>query len=331
MKVGGNARYFFDVHSVEDLKDAVRFIKDKDLPYYVLGHGSNVLASDDGFDGVVIKNHIGVKEIEFKNVTKEKVLVLVGAGMDWDTFVAGTVETCLCGLENLSHIPGTVGASPVQNIGAYGTDVSQTIKWVEVFDFETEELVQLTNTECEFEYRSSIFKKAKGKKYIVTKVAFLLSKTFKLNISYKDVSQFFIDYRRKNPTLQDVREAVIFIRTKKLPSVNTYGTAGSFFKNPIITAKKRDKLLKEYPQMPSYEVDERKFKIPAAWIMDHVCNLNGKREGGVGVYETQPLAVVNYGGATAKDVTKFIEMLKKEVKDKTGIELEMEVCELKNI
>ena len=326
MRVGGNARYFFDVKTLKELKDAVAFSKEKKLPFYVLGLGSNMLVSDDGYDGVIIKNSIDAGYIEYKNISKDDVLVIGGAGEDWDTLVKGTVFVGLYGLENLSYIPGTVGAAPVQNIGAYGTDVSKTIDWVEVYDTEIDEIVRLDNDECSFAYRNSVFKKAGGKKYIIVKVAFRLTKKGNLNTSYKDVEQYFLDNDVESPTLMDVRSAIIFIRKNKLPEIKDLGTAGSFFKNPIVDLDEYKELTKKYPEMPGFEVDDEHYKIPAAWLIDQVCHLKGDRDGDVGVYEKQALAIINYGSATTNDILKYVEKVRNVVREKTGIDLEMEVC-----
>ena len=328
MRVGGNARYFFDVKTLEELKEAVLFSKEKKVPFYILGQGSNLLVSDNGYDGVIIKNSIGAGYIEYKNISKHDVLVIGGAGEDWDTLVKGTVFVGLYGLENLSYIPGTVGAAPVQNIGAYGTDVSKTIYWVEVYDTESGNILQIDNDDCFFEYRNSIFKREEGKKYIIIKVAFRLTKKGVMNTSYKDVEQYFSSNNLESPSLIDVRDAIIFIRKNKLPDVEEVGTAGSFFKNPIIDLNERKVLLDKYPEAPSFEVDDSHYKIPAAWLIDHACHLKGDRDGNVGVYEKQALAIVNYGKATTNDILEYVEKIKKTVKEKTGIELEMEVCVL---
>ena len=278
------------------------------------------MINDEGYKGLVIK-------IDIKGVTGLK----VGAGENWDDFVSQCVKNGLYGIENLSGIPGTVGASLVQNIGAYGVEVKDVIESVEVFDTETLTTKILSNKDCNFGYRDSIFKKPKGKKYIITYVTFKLKKEGKLNIEYKDVKNYFIE-KGIIPTLQEVRKTILEIRKGKFPDLSKYGTAGSFFKNPIIKKEQYEKLLKEYPSIPHYEIytasggiDELNMKIPLAWILDNVCNIKGIRKGNVGVYEKQPLVLVNWGGATAQEVKKYAEEITILVKQKTGIDIEPEV------
>lgn len=321
-KIGGNALYFTVARTVGDIKKAVIFARDKKLPFFVLGGGSNIVVSDNGIQGVVIKNEIkGIEYTDANNVME----VQVGAGENWDVFVEETVKKELYGLENLSAIPGTVGAAPVQNIGAYGTEVKSSIKEVIAFNTETGELENFTNAECGFGYRDSIFKKLEGKKYIIISVVFLLDKKGHVDISYRDVKNFFESKQITNPTLKEVRNAIIEIRSRKLPDLRKYGTAGSFFKNPIITNTHYELLKKEYPLLPSYSVDEAHVKIPLAWILDNVCGFKGYKKENVGVYENQALVLVNFGNARAEEIKKLSQEIIFLVKEKTNIEVETEV------
>lgn len=333
-RTGGRARFFVEAESVGELAEAIRQSREDNLPYIILGEGSNVLARDDDFDGYVIRPL--VRGIEYRvvgsNPTAEPGTesnafeVVAGAGENWDGFVADTVSHGLSGIENLSWIPGTVGAAPVQNIGAYGVEVKDVISWVEVFDPENGETKKLSRDDCQFGYRTSIFKKPAGKNLIIVKVAFLLRHGAVPNISYKDVAAYFAEKDKNlSPSIEKVREAVIEIRQKKLPDIASLGTAGSFFKNPIISKDIYENLVKNYPGLPAFEVDEKFVKIPLAWVLDKVCGLNGYREGEVGLFQTQPLAVVNFGKAEAKEIVAFAEKISKIVKDKTNIEIEWEV------
>lgn len=323
MRVGGSARYFFEVGSREQLPFAVEFAQSKELPILVIGGGSNILVSDEGFAGVVIK--MGIEGVEYKNLSETFVEVSAGAGMIWDTLVSDTVALGLRGLENLSSIPGTVGACPVQNIGAYGIQVAEYIDRVEVLNIETMEYETLSSVDCQFGYRDSIFKKDAGKRYIIVGVIFILSKDAPLDITYRDVSAYFETKKITSPTQLQVRDAIVGIRAAKLPDVTELGTAGSFFKNPIISVSSHEKLMEQYPDMPGYPALDGEVKIPAAWIIEHVCQLKGKRFGQVGVYDNQALAVVNYGGASSTQVRKVVEEILSSVKEKTGITLELEV------
>lgn len=336
-RIGGKAKSFIKVSSLEELKEAVAFAKENKLPILVLGSGSNVLVSDNGFSGLVIQ--IAIQGIEYsvsKNENSnenneslrnggEVVRVTAQAGVLWSDLVKETVERGLFGLENLSGIPGTVGAAPIQNIGAYGTELEDTFASLKVFDIETMSLRTFSKEESKFGYRDSIFKKKGGEKFIVTEITVELKKSGPVNISYPDLAKFFAG---KNPTeisALDIHKAVLQIRKEKLPDPFEIGTAGSFFKNPIIPKTQFIEIQKKFKDMPFFPTDPELVKIPAGWLLDKVCNLKGYRKGKVGTYPKQALALVNYGGASAKEVTEFAKMIQDMVKEKTGIELEWEV------
>ncbi len=319
LKVGGNAKFLVVVQSEEEVKSAFDFAEKESLPKFLLGGGSNILFSDEDFEGVVIKNEI--KGIELKDLGGE-VLVSCGGGENWDDLVAFCVSNGLYGLENLSGIPGTVGASPVQNIGAYGTEVKDTIFDVTFFDPKTKDFKKISNKESKFSYRDSIFKnELKG--VFVTKVSFILKKEGTLNISYKDLESFFKE--KKEISLLSVRDAVLLIRSKKFPDLNIYGTAGSFFKNIILEKEKAQSFLKQFPEAPFFVIDEKTIKIPTGFILDKICGLKGFREGNTGLFEHQSLVLVNFGGANAKEIFDFKEKIKKIVYEITGLQIEEEV------
>lgn len=324
-KIGGKAKFFVKIKNTEELKKAVNFTKEKNLPFFVLGCGSNLLINDKGYDGLVIKNEI--KGITFEEVSSGIIRVVVGAGEKWDDLVKKTVECGLWGIENLSGIPSTVGAASVQNIGAYGVEVKNIIDFVEVFDTKNGEVKKLTANQCEFGYRQSIFKKEKGKKFIVMSVSFILKKTGKADFEYKDMQKYFGDKKIQKPSLIEIRKATLLIRKSKLPDLKHYGTAGSFFKNPIIKKERADKLLKKYPllSIPVSKIDFEYVKISAAYLLDNICGYKGIRKGGVGVYENHTLVLVNYGDGKAKEVKNLAEEMQKCIKEKTGIILEPEV------
>lgn len=322
-RTGGLARWFCHVRSVEDLKEAVVFAKEKKLPFFVLGGGSNLLVSDDGFPGVVIKMEIG--GVTFEEKENDTVNVTAGAGENWDAFVAGTVSRGLVGLENLSLIPGSVGATPVQNVGAYGREVKDVILEVEAFDTETCEIKKFSPEECQFGYRDSFFKHPEGKKNIITRVTFALQKNAALKTDYKDVQEYFLKHNITTAHVSDVRDAIVAIRTAKLPDIREYGTAGSFFKNPIISRELAEEVHEKYPDIPLYPAGPDTKKISAGWLLDRACGLKGAEEGNVGTYKNQALVIVNHGDATTKEVLEFAESLQGQVKNKTGITLEFEV------
>lgn len=320
-KIGGPGRFFCRISNEAELVEAVKFAHDKKLSIFVIGGGSNILVNDRGFGGLVIKMEMrGMEKIANNN----QVIISVGAGEIWDDFVAYAVEQGLYGVENLSSIPGTVGASPVQNIGAYGMEVSQTICNVRALDTESMSFVELTNKECLFSYRDSLFKKNKGR-YIVTRVDFVLNQKGKVNTEYREVREYFANKNVATPTLVEVREAVIDIRRRKLPDWKVWGTAGSFFKNPIISADQFAELAKKYPGIPGFPENDGRVKVSLGWILDKVCNVRGRRVGKAQVYEKQALVLVTEPGATSEEVFALAKELMNCVKEKTGITIEGEV------
>lgn len=323
-KIGGPARFFCLVKDEDELIKAVEFANEKGLRILVLGGGSNVLVSDDGFDGLVVK--MEVKGMEVANVPSNKstVFLKVAAGEPWDGFVDHAVSKGFYGAENLSAIPGTVGAAPVQNIGAYGVEVGQIIKSVRAYDLKTSKFLELTNEECKFGYRDSIFKQEKGR-YVITSVVFELKKEGKLNMEYKDIKEFFAKIADSVVTLESLREAIIKIRAGKLPDWSKWGTAGSYFKNPTISEGQFIELKSKYADLPGFPDGNGNVKVSLGWILDKICNARGLTIGNAGVYENQALVLVAKPGAKAREVVALSERLMNEVKEKTGIEIEAEV------
>jgi len=321
LRLGGAARFFVSVSSVLELREALAFAKEKTLPIFILGGGSNTLFTDEGWTGLVIQMKIFGRTYEEGSGGDAR--VIVGAGEVWDQLVEETVTLGLWGLENLSRIPGTVGASPVQNIGAYGVEVKDVIDWVEVLDKETNELHIFSTQECAFAYRDSFFKHREGKKYIVTRVAFRLSTYPIPKLEYKDLRDFF--GTRTDMSVKEVREAVHAIREKKFPELTEYGTAGSFFKNPIIHKNLLPSLEAWFQTpVPSYEVGGEHVKVPLGWMLERM-NWKGRREGHVGCWENQSLVLVHYGNGTASELILFANKIVKEVKEKTTINIVPEV------
>ncbi|MFA6315424.1 MAG: UDP-N-acetylmuramate dehydrogenase [Candidatus Paceibacterota bacterium] len=320
--LGGPARFFCRVETEDQLLEAVEFANKKKLPILILGGGSNVLISDSGYAGLVIK--IEIMGIDWQYDNDGDVIVNVRAGENWDEFVKQTVDRGLYGLEALSAIPGTVGAAPIQNIGAYGVDVANHIEKVRALDMNTLKYVYLSKDECQFGYRDSIFKKRKGL-YIVSSVVFKISKSGRVKMNYADVKEYFATKQITDPTLVEVRQAVIEIRHNKLPDWTKWGTAGSFFKNPIITAEHFDKLKTKYPGLVGFSDKDGKVKVSLGWILEHVCNVKGVLVGNVGTYKKQALVLVTKPGATSSEVVAFAKNLMNEVKEMTDIDVEVEV------
>jgi UDP-N-acetylmuramate dehydrogenase len=337
-RIGGAARFFMQAQSVVDIQEAIAFAEQKDQKkILILGGGSNIVVSDNGFDGLVIKNELrGISEEKVDDIFGAElgqsfVRIVAAAGESWDDLVKYTVEEKgLYGLENLSFIPGTVGAAPVQNIGAYGAEAKNTIEWVEVYNPTTKKIEQLSTIECQFGYRDSIFKRERENN-VILRVAFLLQKSGRLFLEYKDVKNYFAG-RRNVPTLREVREAIIKIRIYKFPDPSKMGSAGSFFKNVVMPRTDYQKLLKKYPSAPAFSVDayrskseDPSVKVPTAWILDKVCGFKGLRHGEVGLFERQPLVLVNFGKATAQEVKNLSDEIINSVKEKTDIVIYPEV------
>ncbi len=322
--VGGEAEFFVTVTCDAELVEAVEFAKEKALPLYILGGGSNALVSDKGLKGLVIKMASkGIKGVEDGAVT----LVTAEGGEQLDDVVAFAVEHELYGIENLSHIPGTVGASPVQNVGAYGVEIKDVLFRVRVLNTETGLFEELSNSDCKFSYRDSLFKTTLGKKYIVTQVTFALSRSSVLKLEYKDLAAHFA-HSHSAPSLHEVRDAVITIRAGKFPDWHEIGTAGSFFKNPTVTNEKYEDLRSEYPELPGYRADDTHTKLSLGWILDKVMQVRGYRERNVATYEKQALVLVAERGATAEEITQFADGIIEKIKNKIGVEVEWEVTKM---
>ncbi|HEY4495810.1 MAG TPA: UDP-N-acetylmuramate dehydrogenase [Candidatus Paceibacterota bacterium] len=325
-KTGGRARFFCVAKNILEIVTAIDFARLRKQPLFVLGGGSNILVSSAGFSGLVLK--IDILGVEFIEKTGAKVEVIAGTGENWDNLVNLTVAKNLHGLENLSLIPGSVGSAPVQNIGAYGAEISSVISFVEVFDQKTLKLKILKNKDCRFSYRDSVFKTKAGKKFIITRVGFLLKKANKkimFKTAYPDLQEWLKKEKISHPTVSEIRRAIVSIRTNKLPDLNQFGTAGSFFKNPIIDNIQFQKLKVKFPDLPGVSVNKNKVKIFLAWVLDKICDLKGFSIGKVGLHEKQPLVIVNYGGATAEEIKSFAKKIADIVKEEIGLEIEREV------
>lgn len=316
LKVGGNARYVATCASEEEIQEVIAFAKERSLPFLVLGGGSNVLPDDEGYDGVVIM--LSFKEISFSE-DGEQTLVIAGASVGWDDLVSLVVERGLWGIENLAGIPGTVGGAPVQNIGAYGAELKDVLSYIEVFDASTGTLRTLTSEECAFGYRESLFKQ--NPSLIILRVALSLTRNGTPNLSYKDLRSY-----SESPltTPSEIAEAVRAIRSRKFPDLSVCGTAGSFFKNPVVSEEAYKALTERYKDLPGFPTNGG-IKISLAWLLDNVLSLRGFCINQVRLFEAQPLVLVAEEGATAKDISLLAEEVATRVFDATGITLEREV------
>ena len=324
-KIGGQFRYFTNIKSIEDLESFYNVTqseeKYKNIPLFILGGGSNIVFSDGVVNVRALKMEI--KGFEIVNETNAYVDIKVGAGENWDQFVEKTVNMDLCGIESLSLIPGTVGATPVQNVGAYGAEVKDTIIEVEVFDIENGSIKSISTDECHFGYRDSVFKNEYRGKYIITTVTFRLSRSLPKIPKYPGVMKYFEDRDILNPTLREIRNAIIYIRNEKLPNPNEVPNAGSFFKNPIVKKFIADKIIENYPEVKVFQVDDEYVKIPAGWLIEQA-GLKGKNFGNISVYDKNALVLVNNGKATQSDLLRAKDEIIKTVESKFGIILEQE-------
>lgn len=311
---------FIEYESVEELKDVLSKFPLESDKWFHIGSGSNLLFTKD-YQGTIL--HSAIKGYEVLHEDEDEVVIRVGAGEVWDDFVAYTVANGWYGAENLSLIPGEVGASAVQNIGAYGVEVKDLIVRVETVDVSSGKEHIFENELCGYAYRESVFKHRLKGKYIVTHVVYSLSKKSNYKLEYGNI-RAELEKSACELTLQNVRQTIINIREAKLPNPEIQGNAGSFFMNPIISRTLFDRLLVEYPQMPHYNVDDAHVKIPAAWMIDQ-CGWKGKQMGNAGVHDKQALVLVNCGGATGEEIVSLSNHIQQTVYDKFGIHIVPEV------
>jgi len=319
--IEAKARYFIRVSTVEELSEALNHPMVTGLPVLLLGGGSNMLFTKD-YDGLVVK--IDFKGISVDHQKNGTVLVTGGAGEDWDNFVSFCVGKGYAGLENLSLIPGVVGTCPVQNIGAYGVEVKDTIDHVTVYDRNTGQICVLTNAECQFGYRESIFKYSAKGRYIIASVAFKLSLNPVFHTQYGAITAELARMGIINLSLNAIRNAVISIRTRKLPDPLVIGNAGSFFKNPSVDAFQYARLHDSFPGIVAYALSDGSYKLAAGWMIEQ-CGWKGYRKGDAGVHANQALVLVNYGQATGSEMLELATEIQSSIKAKFEIDLEMEV------
>lgn len=326
-KVGGPARWFVECASEAEVQEAVAHARQNDLPLLVLGGGSNLLIADEGWPGLVLR--VSIKGIE----ETAQGFFRVGAGEDWDSFVAHAVRENFAGIECLSGIPGTVGGTPVQNVGAYGQEVSETIVYVRVLELATKAIIELNADECGFSYRTSVFNTSRRRQYIVLWVAYRLIKDGVPHVEYADVKKYFAG-KLGSPTLQEVRDAVREIRRSKAMLIvegdPDCRSAGSFFKNPLVApadAERIETLAQKKTSgavLPRYPGPDGLVKLPAAWLVEQAGFHKGYTRGSVGISRKHSLAMVNRGGATARDIIAFKDEIQKRVLEVWGVQLQPE-------
>ncbi|AWV99562.1 UDP-N-acetylmuramate dehydrogenase [Arcticibacterium luteifluviistationis] len=319
--IEASAKLFVEINSTNELLYLLGSDEFKENETLILGGGSNVLLTQN-FDGLVLKNNI--KGIELIEETEDEVLIRVGSGEVWHAFVLYCVDKNYGGIENLSLIPGTVGAAPMQNIGAYGVEIKDVFMDLEAIDRKTKEIKKFDKNACAFGYRESVFKNIYKNQYFITHVTFRLQKNPKLHLEYGAIKDTLKELEVTDPSINDVSKAVIKIRQSKLPDPAEIGNSGSFFKNPIISKNDFDSLKAEYPQIPSYPIDKTTVKVPAGWLIEQA-GWKGKTIGEIGVHKNQALVLVNYGNGKGADIQALSKDIQASILEKYGINLHAEV------
>jgi UDP-N-acetylmuramate dehydrogenase len=325
--IGGPAKYFIPVKSLDEVRQALDWAATNRQPLLVLAGGSNVLIADEGFDGVVM--HIALRGVTVESEDGDTVVVKVAAGEGWDQFVAMAVERRWAGIECLSGIPGSTGATPMQNVGAYGQDVSETIVGVETLDRSNGHVAVMTNSDCRFAYRSSVFKTDRKDRYVVLSVTFRLRRGGAASVRYPELQQY-LDERGLSPAdLQNVRDAVIAIRRRKAmvldPADPDTRSDGSFFMNPIVSRARFDELTQRAGPMPNFPSGDQ-VKLSAAWLIEKAGFHKGFVHGNVGLSTKHTLAIINRGGGTAREVVELVRMIEQRVRSRFSIDLHVEPC-----
>lgn len=315
--IDAKCKRFMEYGSVEEAQAVVGMLTETDRPLLILGGGSNLLLTGD-YDGTVL--HSGIRFLE----QTDECHIRCGSGYVWDDVVAYCVANGLYGAENLSVIPGEVGASAVQNIGAYGVEAKDLIDSVEAVEIETGRICRFMNAECAYSYRQSKFKHAWRDRFLITAVTYKLSKTYAPKLDYGNIRAALAAKGIGNPTAMQLRETIIEIRNAKLPDPKVLGNAGSFFMNPVVPTQKYNELARQYEGMPHYTIDNEHEKIPAGWLIEQ-CGWKGKALGRAAVHDKQALVLVNRGGATGSEVVHLCETIQHDVRQKFGIDINLEV------
>ena len=315
--IEAKCRRFIEYNSVEEAQQVAKMLTEADQPLLILGGGSNLLLTAD-YDGTVL--HSGIRFLE----QIDSCHVRCGSGYVWDDFVAYCIANGLYGAENLSIIPGEVGASAVQNIGAYGVEAKDLIVSVEAVEIKTGRICRFTNDECDYCYRQSKFKHTWRDRFLITAVTYKLSKTYEPKLDYGNIRAALAVKGINFPTATELREVITEIRNAKLPDPKVLGNAGSFFMNPVVSTQKYNELAQQYEGMPHYSIDNEHEKIPAGWLIEQ-CGWKGKAMGKAAVHDKQALVLVNRGGATGNEVVRLCETIQHDVMQKFGIEINPEV------
>ena len=323
--IDAKCRRFIEFEDDDEAVEVTKILRESATPYIIIGGGSNLLLTKD-FDGIVVRSGIKGHYFEESGDGSQETVVRMtcGSGEVWDDMVATSIKAGYYGMENLSLIPGDVGASAVQNIGAYGVEAKDLIVSVEAVEIATGQVVTISGKDCGYGYRQSKFKQEWKNRYLITHVTYQLSTSFQPHLDYGNIRQELEKKGITEPTAQQVRDIIIDIRNAKLPDPKVMGNAGSFFMNPIVTRQKYEHLAAQYPMMPHYEVDGSYEKIPAGWMIEQ-CGWKGKSLGRAGVHDKQALVLVNRGGATGAEIVALCDAIRKDVKTKFDIDIHPEV------
>lgn len=325
MKIGGKAKFMAETYTVEDLLAVYKKAKQESLPIFVLGEGSNVIVKDEGFDGIIVRIRIPGFTVLADDDTST--IIKVGAGENWDLVVKRTVDMGLSGVEAMSGIPGTAGATPVQNVGAYGQEIAETLQSLEAYDSETETIVTLKNAECGFSYRDSIFRGSSKGRYVITSITLKLSKSFPKPPFYEALQKYLNEHNIAEFTPSTIREAVLDIRKNKLPNPKQTPNTGSFFKNAIIDGNQLNNLKVTYPNVPSYDMGDDRYKIPTGWLIEQT-GLKGQVLYGMKVHDKNALVLINQSATSYNDLAQAREEIIKKVYEKFNIKIEQEPLEI---
>lgn len=325
MKLGGPAKYFAEAHSVQELHELYSNAQTKNIPVFILSGGSNVIAHDEGYDGLILRIRIPGFEVitDDLNTTTIK----VGAGELWDDVVRRSVEMRLSGIEAMSAIPGYAGAAPVQNIGAYGQEIADTLTSLEAYDTQTHRIITLQNADCEFSYRHSIFRGGEQGRYIITSITLTLSKNLPTAPFYDSLQVYFDEHLVTVFTQQVVRDAVIAIRTDKLPDPVIHPNSGSFFKNALIESWQRDELLAAFPNAKTYDMGDGKVKIPSGWLIE-TAGFKGKLLHGIRVNEKNALVLINESATSYAELASARDEIINTIRDTFRIDIIQEPLEV---
>ena len=325
MKIGGTTRFMTDVTTINELSQVIANAKNKNIPFFILGSGSNVIARDEEYTGLIIR--VRIPGFDVVNEDYSTTTIKLGAGEIWDEVVSRTVDMNLIGIEAMSDIPSYCGAAPVQNIGAYGQEIADTLVSLEAYDIEAGQVVTLTNEECKFTYRDSIFRSEARGRYIITSITLQLYKAAPEPPFYKGVQDYFDEHGVTIYTPKAIREAVIAIRHEKLPNPAERPNAGSFFKNAIIEQWQLDELLRDYPDAPHYEMGDDRHKIPSGWLIEQ-CGFKGQLLHGIRVNPANALVLINESATGYLDLSLARNEITQAVQDRFHISIEQEPLEI---